>query len=173
MYSPTYNFTKMGFEYRYFIYNMADVIVLLFLISLCIPIIAVFSSFFPKSKYFHNAGEFLRSKVLIAIINIMYLKFVFMACLNLSLAAPDTAASAFNSFLALSMIVILGLIPIFYLVHVGVYFKELKSLKKSLKLHSESKSEENKEALRNKADSIKQSFRYKYLFSEYNNASIF
>jgi hypothetical protein len=53
--SPTYNFERSGFEYRYFVYNIADTITMLAIASMIVPVVSSVKLLLPKSKIFMNA----------------------------------------------------------------------------------------------------------------------
>jgi hypothetical protein len=130
--SPTYNFERYGYQYNYFIYNVADTITMLCLASLVVPVISVVKLMLPNSKIFTNSDHFIKSRTLIQIINFTYMKVAFTAMLNFSHTNPHYMSSAFNSFSSIVAVGYLILVPIFYFVHSILFFRELKQLKKKL-----------------------------------------
>jgi hypothetical protein len=51
MKAPTYNFEKMGYDYRYFLKNMADLITIVGILSMAIPLVAVIKTFLPTNGF--------------------------------------------------------------------------------------------------------------------------
>lgn len=87
---PTYNFNKMGFETRYFLYNMVDTFTFVGLISLIIPLVSIVKVLLPKDLYLTNADNFIKGRFLVLIVNLTYLKVCMLAFLNYFNFNPTT-----------------------------------------------------------------------------------
>ena len=100
--------------------------------TLIIPIISIIKSFLPNLLIFKNADAFIKSRTIIAITNLVYLKVAFTCILNLTSADAATTADAANSAAAIAMLIIVGGVPCFYIAHSIIYYRELKSLRKKI-----------------------------------------
>jgi len=170
--SPTYNFKKMGYEYNYFIYNIADTITVLMLVSLIVPVLASVKLFLPKSIIFTNSDNFIKSRTLILIINFTFLRLAFTGFLNFSNTDPETHSSVFNQMFSIAGLAYMILVPCFYLGHAILFYREVKNLKKKLEIAQVFKNnQENQQVIFEKVKIVKHSFRYRVLFEEYNNES--
>jgi hypothetical protein len=96
---------------------------------LIVPIVSILKLLLPKSLMFTNADIFIRGRFLIAMINITYLKVCFTCFTNFFKFDASTTSSGFNSYASLAGLGYIVLVPIFYLTHIIIYYRELKSIR--------------------------------------------
>jgi hypothetical protein len=156
---------------------MADMISILALIAMIVPVVSIVKLILPKSLIFSNADRFIKSRTMILIINITYLKTALTAFLNFQSTTTSSDSSTFNMMTSIVGIVYLGLVPAFYAGHMIMFYREIKSLRKKLEysqvFSSGSQNVQNNQVVLEKVTIIKNNFRYKVLFEEYNIDSMF
>ena len=111
---------------------MSDAITMLFLISLAIPVISAINSLMPMSGIFKNADRFFKSKTLITLINIVYLRVALVTFLAFFTPNNDYVSSAFSMFSSIFMMGMVIAMPLFYLVQALLFRKELRNLRKKM-----------------------------------------
>ena len=111
---------------------MSDAITMLFLISLAIPVISAINSLMPMSGIFKNADRFFKSKTLITLINIIYLRVALVTFLAFFTPNNDYVSSAFSMFSSIFMMGMVIAMPLFYLVQALLFRKELRNLRKKM-----------------------------------------
>jgi uncharacterized membrane protein len=173
---PTYNFIRAGFENSNILYNLADTITMVLFAFISMILVSVFASALKNSKVIQNLDFMVRGRVLISIVHLTYLKVAVATMLNFQNFSPSYSSTSFNSFISVAALVYVGGVPLFYIGHAIVFYREMRSLKKKVKAAEEftgKGAEENKLAIQEKVKDIKNSFRARTLFEEYNTDNIF
>jgi hypothetical protein len=96
--------------------------------------------------------------------------------LNFQHFSPQYSSTSFNSFVSVLCLVYVGGVPLFYIGHSIVFYREMRSLRKKVIIVEEFSgvdAEENKLAVLEKVKVIKSNFRARTLFVEYHSNSIF
>jgi hypothetical protein len=129
---PTYNYIRAGFEYTNILYNLADTITIVLLVFFIVILASIFAALLKNSMVIQNIDYMVRGKVLITIIHITYLKVAVTAMLNFKYFSPSFSSTSFNSFVSVAALVYVGGVPLFYLGHSIVFYREMRSLRKKV-----------------------------------------
>ena len=125
MKAPTYHFEKMGYEYRYFLNNIADILTIAGLLSMTIPIVAIIKTFLPTNNFTTKVDNFIKGRFLIAIINFTYLKVCFLVFYNFQSFSNSSINAGVNSFASLAGMVYIVCVPIYYIFQMAMFKKDL------------------------------------------------
>jgi hypothetical protein len=129
---PTYSYIRAGFENTNILYNLADTITIVLLIFFIVIIVSLFAAILKNSMVIQNIDYMVRGRVLISIVHITYLKVAVTTMLNFQYFSPSFPSTSFNSFVSVAALVYVGGVPLFYIGHSVVFYKELKSLRKKM-----------------------------------------
>jgi hypothetical protein len=129
---PSYNFIRAGFEYTNILYNLADTITIVLLVFFIVILASIFAALLKNSLTIQNIDYMVRGRVLITIVHITYLKVAVTTMLNFQYFSPEFSSTSFNSFLSVAALVYVGGVPLFYLGHSIVYYREMRSLRKKV-----------------------------------------
>lgn len=111
----SYNMYKSGYTQYNSLYNLADLIAMVFIGFGLVPLVSVIRSLLPKAPIVDNCDRFVRGRFLIIIINVTYLRVAFAAILNFTSFNPDlNRSSSFNSFASIALISYVALVPLYY-----------------------------------------------------------
>lgn len=112
--SPSYNFYKMGFINRNVLYNLSDLLSLFVIGLLLIPVVTTIKLLLPKNNLLTNIELFCKSKLLITLLNLTYLKISFACFYALTDLQKDYETLNYN--------IILSLIGVIYLISIMYYY---------------------------------------------------
>ena len=110
-----YNFKKMGYPTKNFLNNLSSIISLAVLVSMLIPIISALKILIPTNRFMANSDSFIRGRFLITILNFIYLKLVLFTFMNFESFSTETFGSALNSFASIFGLILIALLPIYYI----------------------------------------------------------
>lgn len=168
---------RAGYEQYNALYNLADLIAIVIMAFGIVPVISIIRLFLPKAPIIENCDNFIRGRFLIILVNVTYLKVAFACMMNFQFFDTDIGqSSAFNSFGSIVLLAYVIMVPVYYVAQAVIFSREIKSIKKKNEYQKLLKGEENAESrkvLDDKAKIVRNNFRAKTLFEEYNIDSPF
>jgi hypothetical protein len=145
------------------------------MVFVIVVVVSIFAALLKNSTIIQNLDYMVRGRVLIAIVHITYLKVAVTTMLNFQNFSPSFPSTSFNSFVSVAAVVYVGGVPLFYLGHSIVFYREMRSLRKkvnTVEIFSGKEEEANRLAVLEKVKVIKSNFRSRTLFEEYHSGSV-
>ena len=112
--APLYTFEKTGFENRFFMSNIADMLSLVVAAMVLVSLFAMLRLMIPGIQVLRTADNYLRSRMLLTIVMFSYMKVAFLTFLNFSSFTIYSNNAGFNSFFSAAAVVYLIVAPLYY-----------------------------------------------------------